>query len=335
MKNIFKKKLYINQKNIPYSVEGNGPINCFVVGAAGLFRNGVLSKGDLDKIFTFHFIDFWEEGINKLQSDNKKSEELNWDIITHEIEEARIKLNLDEIAILGQSAGGAIAIEYAMNYSKNCFLAIPIAFSPNWLTHSTTKNLKECECAECDSKSFVHANASSDRLEKINVFNSGYEEKQYPSLEKRFIGRFFANQPVYWKNYNDKKTKNEISNMWKDYHPKVGRVLNYATKILPGYNFFKKHISVPKDLHIFWMNGIYDYSAPLYQLTDPISKDSKTEKNYNQVDYYLTNTGHYPMFENYSEFNDALKNYMMETFPDKLKSSDLTDDTQPQTQPIL
>ena len=90
-------------------------VQSLVLGAANLFSDGRLSKG-LEDIFKFYFVDFWKE-----KTKRKEDKNLTWESITRKIDAARIALGISQVAVLGQSAGGAIALEYFRQYLRHCF----------------------------------------------------------------------------------------------------------------------------------------------------------------------------------------------------------------------
>jgi pimeloyl-ACP methyl ester carboxylesterase len=305
--------LNLNNRAIKCNIEGYGEIPCLVVGAAGLFRGNRLASG-LEDIFTFYFVDLWEKDITLLAKTPVQNQSpLNWKLITDEVDAVRQALKLDKVAVLGQSAGGAIALEYATHYPNNCSLAIPVAFSPRWVTH-TGKKPSGCDCYTCECSLFSRANDPNRKLEmeKLNeqyqkhLSNNSKHKDQ--NIENSFIQRFFIDRPKHWKVYG-KKTNKRIADLWRGYHPDVSRVMNYFNNVLSSYNFFNKANKL--DVKVFWMLGLYDHSVPIYLLTDVLEK---RKVQYHNIAYYITDSGHYPMFENKIEFNKALRNYISKYF---------------------
>ena len=300
--------LNLTNRAIKCNIEGNGKIPCLVVGAANLFSNGRLSKG-LEDIFKFYFVDFWEE-----KTKQKEDKDLTWESIAQEIDDARIALGLNQIAVLGQSAGGAIALEYFRQYPMHCFFAIPIALYPNY----QHKNNKKCDCATCERAFFIRDNATPTRKSKINELDLKYKNEFKSNnshmTESLFIKKFHADRPMYWKSYGDAEIK--ISTMWKDYHPNVSRVIQYATQLLSKYNFFNRHEKLSKRRYIFWINGLYDYSSPCYRLPDKLVSN---KNKYTHVDYYIGDYAHYPMFEKHEKLSNILKDYVIDKFGEKFQ----------------
>lgn len=284
------KIIDIGGNQVTVYIEGNSNIPCMFVGAAGLFRKPNMLPEKLKETFCFYFVDLWDTGDRAFQGDQQNYKDLDWDKITGEIEEARLALDLDKIVIMGQSAAGAMPIEYARQYPSNCLLAIPIAFSPNWSKDS-----------QQHTEDFMRLNASKDRKQLRNELQAASQaDVNEMDQEKAFIKRFQTDRPLYWKDYNAAVPK--ISFMWQDYHPNVEKVIAYASKVLQGYDFFSNPV---EDVPIFWGLGIYDYSAPMYLLTDKINNLHSDGKSCN-IYYYLFDSGHYPMVEVPDEFADAL-----------------------------
>lgn len=291
------KKIIIKGKEVTVHTQGNGAIPCMFVGAAGLFRKPGMLPESLNKTLTFYFLDLWETVNRSGVSEPDNYSGLNWDEVVDEIEEGRKKLELEKVVIMGQSAAGAMPIEYARKYPAHCLLVVPVAFSPLW-----TEKLAAYRDKFIKGEETRTANASEERQRLITDLDLAYTSSVAGmSPEEAFVARFTADRPLYWKDYETAGPK--INFMWQDYRPNVNKVKVYVTRLLNGYDFFSNPL---EKVPMLWCLGIYDYSVPIPLFTDALETFKKSKK-LNNVDYYIFTSGHYPMVEVPKEFAAILQ----------------------------
>lgn len=286
------RTIVVKGKPITVHIDGDGVIPCMFVGAAKLFiKPGMLSE-TLRKTFTLYFVDLWERhGAPAAVADEENYDDLDWNTVVDEIEEAKTGLGLEKVVLMGHSAAGAIPIEYARKYPDHCLLAVPVAFSPLWTEELQTSR-----------NDFISLHASGKRQTLMADLDTEYRARlPFMDPETAFVEKFKTDRPVYWKDYETAEA--QISYMWQDYHPNVTKAITYFTRILSGYNFFAQPL---ENVPVLWCLGLYDYSVPVTLLTDRLNELTKQGKLTN-VGYYLFTAGHYPMTEVSEEFAQVLQ----------------------------
>ncbi len=295
------QKVTVRGKSYPYFVKGNGSIPLFFVGAAGLFcKEEVMPSEKLGDTYTIYFIDFWDLSCHgKAQSAEEKGkhsssvDKLTWTMIADEIDSARQQLKLPKIAVFGQSAGGAIALEYRYRFPQHCLAAFVFNSPPQW------KGLPE------QQQTFLEANACDAR--KCLLKRGEREQQQIEKLdppaspEKVFKSSFLNKRALFWR----RPDEIAILRMWAEYQPDVMRVFEFFGSMLQDSYDMRTRFSRDNVVPVLFGMGIYDGFAPFYQLTDE-SKDL-LKKPY--VNYHLFDCGHYPMIEESQKFVEVMKRF--------------------------
>ncbi len=253
-----------------YIIEGEG-IPCLVIGMLSKFYQPVFSS-KIKKHLKFIFVDFkiFIPGVS-IDVNN-----ISMDIIVEDLEKIRIALGFEKIAVLGHSAFGIIALEYAFNYPQRTSHIIMIAsFPPNM----TDENLKR-------GSEFLEYDASKERkmIQRKNNEPLTEEFLSTVSPTKALALQYVANAPIYW--YDPTY---DCSWIWRGIELNMDAFNYFYSKIIRGKDTTQKilNITIPKFLSM----GRYDYSAP-YILWDNLINEIP-----NLTHYLFKKSGHWPMLE--------------------------------------
>lgn len=169
---------------LSYVIEGSG-LPCIVTGYA-TFVKPTFSQ-ELRKHIKFVFADFRHANVS---GDTINYSEITLDTLVEDIEQIRLHLGYKKIAVLGHSANGWIALEYAKKYPQHTSHVIMIGAPLYYWSEEYMKKAEEIWASE----------ASTERKE---VLKNNWEKLTDEVLDgvspgKAFILRYIANGPRYW-----------------------------------------------------------------------------------------------------------------------------------------
>lgn len=273
----------IDEIKLRYVIEGKG-IPCLVIGMPSSFYRPIFSSKIKEHIkFIFVGFKIFKPSVSINVSN------LSMDTIIKDLEKIRNALGFEKIAVLGHSAFGIVALEYAFKYPEYVSHIIMIcSFPPN----TTEEYLKK-------GSGFWESDATKER--------KMIREKNNEPLTKDFLGRvsptkalilqYVANAPVYW--YNPTY---DCSWIWEGIELNMDLFNYFYSNIIRGRNITNKILN--NTIPIFLAMGRYDYSAPYILWEDLINEIP------NLTYYLFEKSGHYPMLEEQMLFDRRLINWI-------------------------
>ncbi len=173
----------VNETKLPYFIEGKG-IPCVVTFHATFLARAL--SPELRDYFQFIFAD--SRHLTTIAPEVDVSY-VTMDTLVDDIEAVRKALGHDRIAVLGHSAPGLIALEYARKYPQQTSHVIMIGTPVYWN--------REAEQAFAE---YWEANASEERKAILERNNEKLTEEALSKVPfgKRFIVPYIANTPWYW-----------------------------------------------------------------------------------------------------------------------------------------
>jgi len=247
MKNVDQSTGFITVEGarLPYTIEGSG-IPCVVTGYAKLIAP-TFSR-ELRRHIQFIFADFrYAYGIEA----KSHVEKTTLDTLVEDIEHIRKALGFKKIAVLGHSANGWIALEYARKYPQNTshviMIGAPLSFWSDEFRKKADK-IWESEASE-ERKAILAKNWESltqDMLKKV-------------SPGKAFVMTYIANTPRYWysPDYN-------AAPLWEGIEPNMDMYNQVYDVILKDFDVFgtvrqiKAPILAAIGRHDFWFYFPWD-----------------------------------------------------------------------------
>jgi len=267
----------VNGVELPYFIEGEG-IPCIVTCDA-LPQSRALSR-ELRKYFKFIFI---EPRVGMKHDKEVDYSHITMNTLIEDIEHVRQELDLAKVAVMGHSACGLFALEYARKYPQHTSHVIMIGTPPGW-------SMREKEAYS----EYWKSNASDDRKMILNRNWESLSEDRLNSLppSEAAILRYIANTPRYWCD--------------PTYDPS-GLLEGYYWNV-PGWNHFFGVVMADYDVGqgdqittpIFLALGMYDYVVPYYLWVE------EKGKLLNLFIHIFEKSGHYPMLEEQALFDSLL-----------------------------
>jgi len=262
---------------LPYFIEGTG-IPC-VVTCDALPQSRALSQG-LRKHFKFVFL---EPRVGIRYDKPVKYDNITMDTIVEDIDKVRRALGIDEIAVLGHSACGLFAIEYARKYPEHTSHVIMIGTPPYWNAGAIEVGKEYWEANASDERKMI-LKRNRDKLNKEALSGLSSSEVQ--------IMRYIANGPLYW--YDP-----TYDCLWliEGYYWNVEGWNHFLNIIMAEYDITRgNQITTP----VFLALGRHDYVVPY------VLWDDQTEKLSNLSYNLFEKSGHYPMLEEQELFDKKL-----------------------------
>jgi len=271
-----------NGTQLTYFIEGKG-YPCIVVGDGELMSKAL--SDELKNHFKFIFLN---ARVN--MADPGEINSISFDLLTKDVEQVRIALNLDKVGVFGHSIAGLIALEYARRYPLHTEFVImngtpPYVSDKFWSIQS----------------SFWGSNASAERK------NANYENwKGIPVDALKNLGTSDANKYSYildaaWSFYD---FNFDASGLLSDTYWNM-KVWNYILNVLmPVYNLAQdKPIEAP----VFLSLGKFDFRTPY------IVWDDQQEKIPNLSYNLFEKSGHYSFYEEEELFRTKVIEWMENT----------------------
>lgn len=261
---------------LPYFIEGTG-IPCVIAADAGL-QQKVLSQ-DLRKEFKFIFL----KSRNDIPYESPVGfDDITMDTLVDDIEQLRTVLGIDRICILGHSAVGLIAIEYARKYPEHTSHVIMIGTPPGLNSEITKIGNEYWE---------IHASDERKMILKRNQEQLAEEDLSSLSPLEAQNKRYAALGPKFW--YDPGYDFSSLL----DYYSNVEGWNHFFNVIMGNYDITRgNQITTP----IFLALGCHDYVVP-YVLWDDY-KDKFPDLSYNLFE----KSGHFPMLEERELFDKKL-----------------------------
>jgi len=265
---------------LSYSIEGTGiPV---VVLNGRLYHPPVFSK-ELRKHIKFIFADV--RCFIPLDTPDDMNT-ITIDTYVDDIEQTRIALGFDKIAVLGHSAFGFLSLEYARKYPQHTSHAILIATPPYFTTSKYNSAAAE----------FWESDASQERkaILKRNQEKLTEETLNSVSPDQAFIMGYLANAPKFW--YDPSYDASWIVEAFDEFN--VDLVNHFYGVILNDYDITGSFHQITKP--VFLALGRYDYWAPFYLWDD--EKNKLPNLSYNLFE----KSGHWPFLEEQELFDTKL-----------------------------
>jgi len=277
--------LNINGTPHPYLVEGTGPA-CIVVGPASMYPS--LLSDQLKKRIRFVYVDFK----NSWGADSpNRVENVTLDSLVEEVDRVRSGLGLEKVCLFGHSAPGLVAVEYTLRHpdrvSQLILVSVEPYVSPGWL--KARKAFWETE-APADRKAALKRNIErfpDDLLKRLSPYDA------FALSYVRNGPRYFydASYDFYWefagKHLSAEMIDYFLNTIVADYDPRPRLESN----------------DVPKFLAL----GRYDYNIPYREW------DSARKTTPNLTSHIFERSGHFPMIEESTLFDDRLIEWLRRT----------------------
>lgn len=271
---------------LKYIIEGEG-VPCLVIGMLSSFYPPVFSK-EIKKHIKFIFVDFKIfVPVVPIEVNN-----LSMDLLVEDLEKIRIALDFEKIAILGHSAFGIVALEYAFKYpDKTSHIIMIASASPNM----TDENLKR-------GSKFWESDASKERkmIQKKNSEPLTEEFLKRVSPTKVLALQYIANAPFYW--YDPTY---DCSWIWEGLELNMDLFNYFYSDIIKGKDITEKILNIT--IPMFLVMGRYDYAAPYILWEDLL--DEIPNLTYS----LFKKSGHWPMLEEQKKFDKQLIEWITNT----------------------
>jgi proline iminopeptidase len=270
--------LTIGGKPHLYLIEGTG-IPCIVVGVAPLYPP--LFSDRLKQHVRFIFVDFK----NSWNAESPGGvEKVTMDSLVDEVDQVRSGLGLEKVCLVGHSAPGLVAVEYALRHpdrvSHLILVSVEPYFTPDWIKART--KFWETE-ASANRKAALKRNAErlSDDLLRSVSSPDAFALRYVRNGPKYFYDPFYDS---YWafagKRFSAELITYFLKTIVADYDPRPRLANN----------------TVPKFLAL----GRYDYNIPYREW------DSARKTTPNLTCHIFERSGHFPMLEEGALFDQSV-----------------------------
>jgi proline iminopeptidase len=266
----------------PYLSEGTG-LTCIVVGPALFYPQ--LYSDLLKQRIRFVYVDFK----NSWNAESPGGvEKVTMDSLVDEVDQVRSGLGLEKVCLVGHSAPGLVAVEYALRHpdrvSHLILVSVEPYFTPDWIKART--KFWETE-ASANRKAALKQNAerfSDDLLRRLSPPDA-FALRYVRNGPKYFYDPFYDS---YWafagKRFSAELITYFLKTIVADYDPRPRLANN----------------TVPKFLAL----GRYDYNIPYREW------DSARKTTPNLTTHVFERSGHFPMIEEQDQFDSALLDWL-------------------------
>lgn len=266
-----------------YVIEGNGT-PCFILGHPVLYPR-TFSRS-LRQSLRFIFLSLRHDA----QSENSlEASKITLDTYMNDIDQARRAVGIEKVAILGHSAHGMMALEYARRFPQNTSHVIMIGTPPNMSERFQQATGEYWEKQASDERKAI-LKRNWERLTKDVL------DKLTPS--RRFIQSYLANAPkVFFDPNYDAAWVFEGHEYNMDVTDRV-----FSDAMLAGYDVSKwpGEVKTP----VFLALGRHDYLVP-YSLWEEC-KGRVPNLSFNLFE----KSGHFPMLEERELFDQKLAGWI-------------------------
>src|SRR5262245_2760704 len=262
----------------PYLAEGSG-VTCVVVGLAPSYPP--LFSDRLKERIRFVYVDFK----NSWNAESPRDvEKITMDSLVDEVDQVRRGLLLDKICVVGHSAPGLVAVEYALRHPDLASHLILVSVEPYFTAEFIRTRTR-----------FWEEEASADRKAALKRNVERFPDDLLRSLSARdaFALRYVRNGPryffdpsydVYWafagKHFSAELITYFLITIVGDYDPRPKLATNAVPKLL--------------------VLGRYDYNIPYREW------DSARKTTLHLTSHVFDRSGHFPMLEESALFDERV-----------------------------
>lgn len=278
-----EKTIRIDGISYPVTIQGKGKINVVCIGGATLVQRALSSE--CKEFMTLYAADlYWPK---KFKLANPAA--ITIDKIVDDMISVIDQLQLDDIILFGHSAYGLMAMEAA----KRCDPRIKGVIMVGTPTESNST------IAEANNKYFEE-HASQERKENDGLRKEYYQKIRKPTDSAISLNAYESFSARYWYDYNI--SRKFLEELWQDVEIDDNICNHFFGDLLPKYitKIDIEKIKIP----VILLAGQYDYDCAPLNLWQTYPKP----KDFTIID--CANTGHWPMIENYEEFDHNLVNWL-------------------------
>ncbi|MBM3183886.1 MAG: alpha/beta hydrolase [Chlamydiae bacterium] len=265
-----------------YITEGEGP-DVLVIGSSVYYPRSF--SQNLRKSLRLHFVDYrgFAEG---------PEVELTFDTLLDDLEHIRQKLSLKRCIVIGHSAHGLLALEYAKKYKEHVSHVIIIGMPP----HMKPDHIAMAQ-HNWDDSVWPERKAAFER----NMMLMPDEKLNQLPREEWFLQMNFRNVPKSWYDYNFDSTP-----LWKGVKPNT-HILDQM------YLRFAREIDVSQGLESFDRPVLLAYGRFEFLVAPVHSWDSLRHKFKNLTVRIFEKSAHSPQYEEANLFDAELLKWLEET----------------------
>lgn len=306
-----KKIFSLPYKNFSVNclVEGEGPINCLFIGPGSLYfptipddaKTELFTLYDTDKYFAYPLK-------KEAQVSDTEIENLTLDNYINYYESCRKALGLKHIAIMGPSAIGLVAHEYARRFPEVISFVILLG------TPSTTKNLVErqdifFEGNYTSAKYNIATSWSNNKWSNFKLAQKQFEQEKEDKLtpDESLIKELVADQEKYSIN---PEPESVLRTRWQRFNTTMRK--HFFENMISAYEM-EGEVIVPT----LAISGLYDGIAPFYDIGDKITNRTITGKITQVI---LEDAAHSPQFES-KQFTQCIRKWINDQNPNLLAQS--------------
>lgn len=267
--------------NLKYRSEGTGQ-DVLVIGSSIYYPRSF--SQNLRKFLRLHFVDYrgFAEGPEVV---------LTFDTLLNDLDILRQKLGLKKFVVVGHSAHGLLALEYAKKHKKYVSHVVIIGMPPHMRSdHIAMAQKNWDESVWPERKAAFERNVKLMPDEKLN---------QLPR-DQWFIQMNFRNVPKSWYNYNF-----DSSHLWNGVKPNT-YVLDQM------YLRFVREIDVPEGLELLDIPVLLVYGRFEFLVAPVHSWDPLRPKFKNLTIRIFEKSAHSPQYEEPSLFDAELLKWLKE-----------------------
>jgi proline iminopeptidase len=277
--------LTINGTPLPYLTEGTG-LPCIVAGLAPSYPP--LFSDRLKQRIRFVFVDFK----NSWNAESPGGiEKVTMDSLVEEIDQVRNALGLEKVAVLGHSAPGLVAMEYALRHpdrvSHTILVSLEPYFNSDWIK-ARTKFWETEASAERKAAHTRNVERFPDDLLRRLSPRDAFALRYVRNGAKLFYDPAYD---FYWafagKHFSAEMLNHYLKTIIANYDPRPRLASN----------------AVPKFLAL----GRYDYNIPYREW------DSARKTTPSLTSYIFERSAHFPMIEESALFDDRLIKWLRRT----------------------
>lgn len=267
---------------LKYLTEGNGP-DTMIIGSSVYYPRSF--SQNLRKALRLHFVDYrgFAQG---------PAMELTFETLLNDLERVRQKLDLKKCVVIGHSAHGLLALEYAKKYKEYVSHVVIIGMPPHMRPdHIAMAQRNWDDSVWPERKSAFERNMKLMPDEKLN---------QLPR-DAWFLQMNFRNVPKSWYDYNFDSTP-----LWEGVKPN--------TNILDQmYLRFAREIDVSQGLESFDRPVFLAYGRFEFLVAPVHSWDNLRPKFKNLTVRIFEKSAHSPQYEEAELFDAELLKWLEET----------------------
>ena len=267
---------------LKYFIEGSGP-DVLVIGSS-IYYPRSFSK-NLRKFLRLHFVDYrgFAEGPKM---------KLSFETLIDDIEQIRKTLGLKKCIVIGHSAHGLLAFEYAKKYKEHVSHAVIIGMPP----HMRPDNIEMAQ-KNWDDSVWPERKAAFDR----NIKLMPDEKLNQLPRDQWFLQMNFRNTPKSWYDYNFNS-----SALWQEVKPNTD-VLDQM------YLQFVREVDISKGLESFDLPVLLAYGRFEFLVAPAHSWDPFRPKFKNLTVRIFEKSAHSPQYEEAELFDAELLKWLQVT----------------------